>query len=65
MIKINIATVYSALIENIENAVSRGYERAYKYTDAPTKQQIKDEIVSAVELEICEWIVFESPIEDE
>ena len=43
----------------VETGTARGLRRAYKHDDAPTKDQIAEQISKAVMLEVCEWFEFE------
>ena len=42
----------------IENGIAYGTRRAYKHNDAPTEQQLREAIESAIWNEIHEWFVF-------
>lgn len=53
------ANEYRLLDEAVEMGVTRGYNRAFKHTDAPTEEQIKDSIHNAVMGAICEWFIFD------
>jgi hypothetical protein len=44
----------------VETGTARGLRRAYKHDDAPTKDQIAEQISKAVMLEVCEWFEFET-----
>lgn len=45
--------------EAVENGVALGYNRAYKHSDAPSEEVMKQQIYEAVMNEICEWFVFD------
>jgi hypothetical protein len=47
--------VYPVLDMAVENGVHYGLNRAYKYTDDPTREQIVAEVTDAVMNSICEW----------
>ena len=47
--------VYPVLDMAVENGVHYGLNRAYKYTDDPTREQLVAEITEAVLNSICEW----------
>jgi len=42
----------------VEDGIDRGYQRAYKHDDDPTKHQIKDRIFEGVMNEIYGWFDF-------
>ena len=46
---------YRILTEAVESGVQYGYHRAYKHTDNPDPEQMKDTIITAVMNEIFEW----------
>jgi len=46
---------YRILEMAVESGVEYGYNRAYKHTDDPSDEQIKQSISEAVLLEISEW----------
>lgn len=50
---------YKVLSEAVEEGVSYGYMRAFKYSDDPTPDAIQAAIVDAVMLQICEYFFFE------
>jgi hypothetical protein len=47
--------VYPVLDMAVENGVHYGLNRAYKYTDDPSREQIVAEVTEAVLNSICEW----------
>lgn len=53
-----IAKEFDLIQRCIEDGVGYGYNRAFKHTDTPTPEQIKDCISMAVIQEICEWFEF-------
>lgn len=53
------ANEYKVLSEAVEEGVSYGYQRAFKYSDDPTPDAIQAAIVDAVMLQICEYFFFE------
>lgn len=44
----------------VETGVTRGVNRAYKHTDAPSREAIIDEVETEVMNEISEYFVFET-----
>lgn len=52
------------LTECIERGIENGYRRAYKYTDTPDENHMKDEIEQAIWNELYEWFEFESSDEE-
>jgi hypothetical protein len=50
---------YILITRAVEEGVERGYTRAHKHVDKPDKQLLKDTIIEAVMLEICEIVNFE------
>lgn len=50
---------YELLARCIEDGVSRGYKRAFKYIDAPTPDHVENAVYEAVMSEISEWFDFE------
>ncbi len=55
-LKVNI---YAVLEECIEIGIDGGMNKAYKYTDNPTEQKIKEEILHYIMLQICEKFKFD------
>lgn len=55
-IKVN---TYEVLTRAVETGIMWGYKRAYKHTDAPDEESIKEAICDAVMLEISEVIKFD------
>lgn len=53
------ANEYKILSEAVEEGVSYGYQRAFKYSDNPTPDAIQASIAGAVMLQICEYFIFE------
>ena len=49
---------------SVEDGISFGYSRAFKHTDAPDENTIKNAIYEAVMNEICENFVFEDVISE-
>lgn len=54
------ANEYKVLSEAVEEGVSYGYQRAFKYSDDPTPDAIQAAIVDAVMLQVCEYFYFEA-----
>lgn len=50
---------YKLIEKCVEDGSLFGLNRAFKYNDAPTDQEIVDEIVAAVMQELCEWFDFD------
>jgi len=50
---------YRVIDAAVENAISYGYSRAFKYTDSPTKDQIMDEIHRSVMNNLCDILKFD------
>lgn len=50
---------YKIIQEAVENGVAVGYNRAYKHSDAPSGEELRNKIYDAVMNEICEWFVFD------
>ena len=51
--------VYEVLRRAIEEGTEYGYMRAYKHTDTPDEDTIKNEIVQGIMNSICEYFVFD------
>ena len=51
---------YLVMERAVEEGISYGYMRAYKYTDTPTPEMVKDAIRQSVMNEICDWFKFQS-----
>lgn len=49
---------YSIIERAVEEGVTYGYNRAFKHTDAPKTEVLKDSIANAVMNEICEIMDF-------
>ena len=56
--KFNNRTIRFCFLDEIEDAVKLGWNRAYKHTDNPDEDTIKGHIYDAVESAIYEWIDF-------
>lgn len=50
---------YAVLEECIEIGIDGGMNRAYKHTDNPTEEQIKEELLRYIMLQICEKFKFD------
>ena len=55
---------YTVLTDCVERGVSYGMTRAYKHTDTPTTEYIKNQIVDAVLLEISEYFNFKDAYDE-
>jgi hypothetical protein len=53
---------YTVLTDCVERGVDYGMTRAYKHTDTPTTEYIKNQIVDAVLLEISEYFTFNNDV---
>ncbi len=49
---------YPVLVDCVERGVAHGINRAYKHTDNPSHEFIKQQIADAVMSEICEYFNF-------
>jgi len=58
-----IPKAWPILARAIEEGIAYGYQRAYKHTDNPTEEQVKDAIFGGVINAITE--VFEIPLTEE
>ena len=58
MKKLKVNT-YTVLSECIEIGIDGGMNRAYKHTDNPTEEQIKEELLRYIMLQICEKFEFD------
>lgn len=54
---------YLVLSDCVERGVEYGYHRAYKYTDEPSPESIRNEVCQAVLNEICEYFIFGESVE--
>jgi hypothetical protein len=52
---------YMVLTRAIEEGISYGYRRAFKHSDDPDEDHIKDEIYTAIMNSICEVFQFDEP----
>jgi len=50
---------YRVLDRAVEEGVEYGWNRAYKYTDTPGPDTIKEQIMIAVMNAICEYFTFD------
>ena len=57
--KFNNRTIRLCFLDEIEDAVKIGWNRAYKHIDNPDEDTIKSHIYDAVESAIYEWIDFD------
>lgn len=56
---------YEVISRAVEEGVTYGFNRAFKHTDAPSNEGIKDEIERAVLNALCEVLDFSYPEEEE
>lgn len=54
-----IKSEYTIFEECVERGINLGYTRAHKYTDEPSPNTIKDEILQAVTFEVSEYFLFD------
>lgn len=59
------AKEYPLLQQCVEEGLAYGWNRAHKYTDNPTSEDIKTAMYDAVLGSICEWFDFDNGYEDE
>jgi hypothetical protein len=57
MKKLKVNT-YAVLSECIEIGIDRGMSRAYKHTDDPSEEYIKEQILHYIMLQVCEKFKF-------
>ena len=50
---------YRVISEAVERGVAYGVQRAHKYTDSPSEEQIEDQVEQAVMVELCEVLRFD------
>lgn len=50
---------YDVLRRAIEEGVEYGWRRAHKHTDTPDAESIKDQIVTGILNEVCEYFDFD------
>ena len=50
---------YKVLELCVETGVKYGLARTYKHTDSPSLAELEDNILSAIDYELCEWFDFE------
>ena len=55
IIKVN---AYEVIAQAVENGISYGYNRAFKHTEIPEKDDIKEAIYQAVMNDLTEILVF-------
>lgn len=53
--------IYKLIEHCVETGVAYGLTRAYKHTDKPTAEQVREKIRQAIMNEVCEWFKFEDP----
>lgn len=53
------ANEYQVLQTAVDEGVSWGFARAYKYTEEPTEDQLREAIKQAVLDSICDWFKFD------
>lgn len=57
------AKTYSIFTRAVEEGVIHGLVRAYKHSDTPAEETVKDEVAQAVVNEVCEYFSFDAPDE--
>lgn len=50
---------YDVLRRAVEEGAEYGWRRAHKHTDSPEPETIKDQIVTAILNEVCEYFDFD------
>lgn len=55
---------YDVLRRAVEEGAEYGWRRAHKHTDTPDEETIKDQIVTAILNEICEYFDFDNEPEE-
>lgn len=55
--------IYKLIEHCVETGVAYGLTRAYKHTDKPTAEQVREKIRQAIMNEICEWFKFD-PVDE-
>ena len=50
---------YKLIEKCVEDGAAFGMDRAFKHNDAPTDEDIVNEVVAAVMQELCEWFEFD------
>jgi hypothetical protein len=53
---------YNVLVDCVERGIGIGMNRAYKYSETPTRAYIEEQIADAVLLEISEYFTFDNEI---
>ena len=53
---------YTVLVDCVERGVAYGMNRAYKHTDTPASDYIKQQITDAVLSEISEYFSFDNEV---
>lgn len=55
---------YPLLVRAVEEGVEYGWRRAFKHTDTPEPDAIKDQIMTAVTNAICEYFDFDDDVRE-
>lgn len=50
---------YSILSDKIADSINYGYKRAFKHTDNPGEEAIKEAIHDAIMTDLCEILIFD------
>lgn len=58
------ANEYKLMEDCVERGINAGYQKAFKHSDNPPEEEIKQQINHYIMLEICEYFTFNN-IEDE
>ena len=53
---------YKVISDCIERGINYGYMRAYKHTDTPTEDALKNELEQAIMNELCDYIDFDEDV---
>lgn len=51
--------LYRLIADAVERGIAYGWSRAYKHTDTPEPDSVKQDIEDAVMNELCEFIQFD------
>lgn len=55
---------YKIIQECVERGIDSGYQRAFKHSDTPSEEVIKEEIERYVMLNICDYFDFNNSTEN-
>lgn len=60
-----VPKTYRVLEMAVENGVTIGFNRAYKWTNNPSDEKIKEAIAQAVLQDICSWFHIDAHLTEE